>query len=1047
MVACPSCDSLNPSTARFCHACGAPLAEVVTAAPSGGATRKTVTVLFCDVVDSTGRGERVDPEALRQVMSRYFDEMSAAIEAHGGTVEKFIGDAVMAVFGVPAVHEDDALRAVRAAAEMRERLTGLNQELERTWGVWLEIRIGINTGEVVAGDPAATWTIVTGDVVNTAKRLEEAAGAGGVLIGRETHRLVAGAVEAEPVEPLSLKGKSEPVAAWRLQAVDRAAAGVERRLGGPFVGRGSELDRLAGALARVEAERSCRLFTILGAPGLGKSRLARELAAAAEGRAAFLTGHCLPYGEGITFWPLGDILREAGGVEAARAALAGTDEADLVIERVRGALGDPGTSAAGEETFWAVRKLLEALARRQPLVVCFEDIHWAEPTLLDLIEYLAGWIRDAPVLIVCNARPELVENRPSWYAPRANADAVALEPLSEEESDALLRALDESVSAEARARIAEAAEGNPLFVEQMAAMAAEAGAGASLAVPPTIRALLAARLDRLEADERSVIERASVVGRRFWRGAVVDLAPPGLRDSLGHHLLTLVRKELIVPDPGDVEHEDSFRFRHVLIRDVAYEGMPKELRSELHQLFAGWIERNGGARAGELEEIRGYHLEQAYRLRVALGPAGGRELVLARRAAEILGSAGRRALLRSDMPAAANLLHRALDLGGDRLPDRPLLLRELSAALWAHGELGPADEALAAALEAATASGDRRTEWYARLDRSARGGYSGSDAAAELERVATEAVGVFGELGDDLGLARAWRLLAQVARRGCRFAEAQEAADRALAHAEAAGHSNEVAGIVDLLCTALLYGPAHAEPASGRCAELADGSTGNRMLEANAASSRAGLEAMLGNFDEARRLATAAANTYDELGHLLFRAGLSEVAGPIELLAGEPEEAERELRLAFDLLASSGDTALLGSPALMLVEALVAQGRAEEARHFLEIGKAATSSDDTTDLVLAATAEARLQAHVGDVAAAEAAARTAVEAASGTDAIVLHADALALLADVLEVAGRLGEAEAAQQAALALYERKGHRVALERLAEARARPSIRSAPR
>ena len=1042
MVACPSCDTLNPAAARFCHACGAPLVEAAGPSP-GGATRRTVTVLFCDVVDSTGRGERVDPESLRRVMSRYFDEMRAAVEAHGGTVEKFIGDAVMAVFGVPAVHEDDALRAVRAAAEMRERLAELNRELERVWGVRLEIRIGINTGEVVAGDVAAAATIVTGDVVNTAKRLEEAAGAGGVLIGRETHRLVAGAVEAEPLEPLSLKGKSEPVPAWRVAEVDPAAVGVPRRLGGPFVGRAKELELLVDALARVEEERCCRLFTILGVPGLGKSRLVRELVATAEDRATFLTGHCLPYGEGITFWPLGEIVREAGGVEAARTALAGTTEADLVLERVQGALGDPGSSAAGEETFWAVRKLLEALARPRPLVVCFEDIHWAEPTLLDLIEYLAGWIRDAPVLILCNARPELVENRPGWYAPRPNADAVRLEPLSEEESDALLRALDESVGAEARARIAEAAEGNPLFVEQMAAMAAEAGEGASLAVPPTIKALLAARLDRLDPDERAVVERSSVVGRRFWRGAVLDLAPPRLRESVGRTLMALVRKELIVPEPDDVERDDAFRFRHVLIRDVAYEGMPKSLRAELHERFAAWIERNAGERATELEEIRGYHLEQGYRHRVALWPAGERERELARQAAEILASAGRRALLRSDMPAAANLLGRALDLAGERLPDRALLLRELSAAHWARGELGPADEALSEALDAAVATGDRRTEWYARLDRSARRGYTEAGAAAELERVAREAVDVFAELGDDLGLARAWRLLAQVARRGCRFGEAQQAADQALAHAEAAGHSNEVAGIVDLLCTALLYGPADAGRASARCAEIAAASAGNRVLEANAASSRAGLEAMLGNFDEARRLAAVAAETYDELGHRLFRAGLSEVAGPIELLAGRPEEAERELRLAFELLAATGDTALLGSSALMLVEALVAQGRLEEARHFLEIGKAAMSSDDTTDLVLAGAAEARLHAELGELAAAEEAARSAAEAASCTDAIALHADALTLLAQVLERAERHDEAESAYRAAAELYERKGHRVALERMAGATARAAQR----
>jgi class 3 adenylate cyclase/tetratricopeptide (TPR) repeat protein len=1049
VVACASCGELNPEAARFCHACGAQLAEA-PAIPL--AIRKTVTVVFCDVVDSTARGEQVDPETLRRVMSRYFDEMREAIERHGGTVEKFIGDAVMAVFGVPMVHEDDALRAVRAAAEMRHRLERLNAELEEAWAVTLEMRIGINTGEAVAGARDAGATIVTGDVVNTAKRLEEAAEAGAILAGPQTHRLVAGAVEATPLEPLRLKGKRDPVEAWRIDGVDAGTAALPRGHESPFVGREGELASLRDALALVEEEWECRLFTVLGAPGLGKSRLARELARSAE-HAVFLIGHCLPYGDGITFWPLAEIVRSAGGEDAVAAALAGSPDADVVLERVRGALGAADAPAAGEETFWAVRKLVEALARTQPVVVCFEDIHWGEPTLLDLIEYLAGWTRGAPVLLLCLARHELVERRPSWLAPRPNAHAVSLEPLTDADAEALLRAVGEGVDERARTRIAEAAEGNPLFVEQMAAMAAEGGEGATLSVPPTIQALLAARLDRLEPEERAVIERAAVVGRGFWRGAVRDLAPSDLRESVAAHLLALVRKELIQPDASSFEHEDAFRFRHVLIRDAAYDGMPKELRADLHEQFAGWIERNAADRATELEEIAGYHLEQAYRHRVALAPPTDREVVLARRAGEALGSAARRALARADMPAAANLLARAVELGGPELPDRPLLLRELAAALWAQGDLAAATEALSDALDAAVSVGDRRIEWYARLDQSAWRGLTESDAAAELERVASEAIEVFRELEDDLGLARSWRRLAQVARRSCRFAAAQQAADQALAHAEAAGDTNEIAGIVDLLCTALLYGPARADRAAARCGELAAASGGDRMLEANVASSRAGLEAMLGNFDRARQLVASAATTYDELGHRLFRAGLSEVAGPIELLAGRPDEAERELRTGFELVSATGDNALLASPALMLVEALLAQGRHEEARHFLELGTAAMAPDDMTNLVLAHTAAARIHMHDGDLPEAEEAIRKAVDAAACTDALVLHADALTVLGEVLEAADRRDEAQAAFRSALALYEQKEHRVAAKRLGglvgrrRRPRRPSIRSSPR
>jgi tetratricopeptide (TPR) repeat protein len=429
-------------------------------------------------------------------------------------------------------------------------------------------------------------------------------------------------------------------------------------------------------------------------------------------------------------------------------------------------------------------------------------------------------------------------------------------------------------------------------------------------------------------------------------------------------------------------------------------------------------------------------LEQAYRLRAELGPVGEKEDALAERAAAILAAAGRRALLRSDMPAATNLLGRAIDLGGERLPGRPLLLRELSAALWASGDLARAETTLSDALDAALATGDGRVEWYARLDRSSRRILTDSDAAAELGGVAAEAVDVFTELGDDLGLALAWRGLARVARLGCRFAKVEEAAERALAHAEAAGASNETAEILDSLFTALLYGPAPAREASARCAELAAAAGGNVFLEANAASSRAGLEAMLGNFEEARALVARAAATYDELGHRMFRAGLCEVAGPIELLAGRPEAAEQELRHAFDILAESGDSALLGYPALMLAETLLVQGRDEEARRFVEMGRASISPDDTTDQVLARMVTARLQSRENELSTAVAEARAAAALATQTDALVLHADSLALLGELLACAERPADARAAFEEALELYERKGHAVGARRILEA-----------
>jgi class 3 adenylate cyclase/tetratricopeptide (TPR) repeat protein len=1033
MAACPNCGRENPDAARFCHACAAPLQQA--AAPPE--VRKTVTVVFSDVADWTPVGERLDPESLRRLMARYFEEMAAALERHGGTVEKFVGDAVMAVFGVPTLHEDDALRAVRAAVEMRERLAVLNEELATSYGLQLEMRIGINTGEVVAG--AGATTLVTGQAVTVAKRLEQAAGPGEILIGKETHRLVRDEVEAGPLESFPVKGKRDEVAR-RLDEVgrppDRAA---ERRM--PLAGREAELGVLLEEFELTVAERSARLVTVFGAAGIGKSRLACELRDLLEERATTLTGRCLSYGNGITFWALGEMVREAGGETGLRSALAGRSEADLIVERVLGATGGAGETGSGEETFWAVRRLVEALAGPRPLVLVFEDIHWAEPTLLDLIEYFVGWIRDAPLLLLCLARTDLLDRRPAWLTPRPNARALPLEPLSDEDTESLLASLggNHDLSARVRHRIAEAAEGNPLFVEQMVAMLAEEGeSGERLPMPPTIQALLAARLDRLTAEERAVIETAAVLGRGFWRGAVRDLAPPELRDGVGTELMALVRRDLIEPETSTLAREDAFRFRHVLIRDAAYEGIPKERRAEVHERFARWIEENVPDRATELEEIVGYHLEQAFRLREQLGRPDEHARALARRAADTLGAAGRRALLRSDMPAAINLLERAVDLGGEQLADRPLLLRELSAALWASGDLARAETTLSEALAAALAAGDRRVEWYARLDMSARRRLTHSDTAEDLGRVAAEAVDVFAKLGDRLGLARAWRGLARVACSECSFAKAQQAAERALAHAEAAQDSAEAAGIVDLLCTALLYGPAPAEKAAARCGEIADAAGGNLLLEANAASSRAGLEAMLGNFDQARALVERAATVYDELGHRLFRAGLCEVAGPIELLAGRPDEAERVLRHGFEILAESGDTALLGSSALMLVEALLAQGDAEVARHFAEIGKAAISPDDTTDQLLARAADARLRAHDGDLVGAETDARRALELASRTDALVLHADALVLLGEVLLAAERPDQAYADFDRAIELYRRKGSVAAVTRTSKAHA---------
>jgi class 3 adenylate cyclase len=581
VATCATCGVENPPEARFCMACAAPLAAVEPAREH----RKVVTVLFCDLVGSTALGESTDPEALRARMRRYFEDLRGVLERHGGTVEKFVGDAVMAVFGIPAAHEDDALRAVRAAVEMRDAVV--------THG--LEARIGINTGGVVVGGEGET--LVTGDAVNVAARLEQAAGTGEILLGAETRLLVRDAVELEAVAPLSLKGKSAPVEAYRLIALvgDEPLA---RHLDAPLVGRERERRRLWRDYEDAVADRTCRLFTLLGPAGIGKSRLVADFLERVGDDADVLRGRCLSYGEGITYWPLVEML-VAIGVEP-----------DSVI------------GSSPPETQLAFRRLLEARASERPQVVVVDDLQWAEPVFVDLVEHVADLSRDAPIFLLCIARTELLDVRPGWGGGKLNQTTLLLEPLDEAGCAALMDALvtDVAVDGELRERIARASAGNPLYVEEMVAMVRDHGAG-DVAVPPTIQALLQARIDSLDGDVRLVMERGAVEGEVFHRGTVAELAPEPVRPAVESHLATLVRKELIRSTSPMFPQDEGFRFRHLLIRDAAYESLPKATRAELHERFADWLATHDLV---ERDEIVGYHLEQAHRYRADLRASGGR---------------------------------------------------------------------------------------------------------------------------------------------------------------------------------------------------------------------------------------------------------------------------------------------------------------------------------------------------------------------------------------------------------------------------------------
>ncbi|HEU6445831.1 MAG TPA: adenylate/guanylate cyclase domain-containing protein [Gaiellaceae bacterium] len=914
------------------------------------AARKTVTVLFCDIANFTPLDEALDPEVMRGVMEQYFEMVRHALERHGGTVEKFIGDAVMAVFGIPTAHDDDALRAVRAAIDVRTALGGLNQELEETHRVRLTIRTGVNTGEVVAGDPTDRQSFATGTAVATTQRLEAAARSGEILLGDSTYRLVSNAVLVEPLEPLTLKGKAKPVKAWRLLGVVEGAPAFPRRLDTPMVGREAELAALQGELDGATRERRCRLATIVGPAGIGKSRLGNELFAATRGRATALVGRCLAYGEGITYWPLRGIVLSATGSlsrEGIAAFLEGDENAARVADRLAGAVGTAEAPPGTEETFWAVRRFLEHLARERPLILGVDELQWAEPTFLDLIEYLVGWTTDAPIVILGLGRPELLEHRPTWNT--TSSLVVALEPLSGADSERLVEVLGGDVDAAERERILAGAEGNPLFVEQMLALAVEGGSRE--AIPPSIQALLAARLDRLDAGERSVLERAAVIGREFTAGAVATLSGD---EPVASTLLSLVRRDLIEPDRSLIPGDDGFRFRHILIRDAAYLGLAKESRAGLHAQYAGWLE----SAAGELDEIVGYHLEQAFRYRQELGSADD---ALATRAGERLARAGRRAVGRGDLPAAVTLLSRAVALLPDSHDDRRELLPVLGSALMSTGDFGRAERVLDDALETARSAGDERLELRTVIEREFFRAFTNPEGAVdEIVAVADSAIPLLERLGDDLGLAKAWWLKSEVQVNACRWGARAENLERALEHARRAEDTGEQATISALLAQALHYGPAPVPQAIARCEELLEAShdTG---LTAAVSSTLAALRAMQTEFEEARRLWADARSNYDELGLRLRRAARSLIPAEIELLAGNPGEAVSMLRWAHDTLDEMGVVSLRATIAAFLADALYEAGDVREARRFVDTAEELGAADDLVTQVMWRIARSKIE--------------------------------------------------------------------------------------
>jgi DNA-binding SARP family transcriptional activator len=933
--------------------------------------RKTVTVVFVSLAGPQEPGEELDPERFGLLGDRIVGETRSAAGRHGGTGERLPDGSAMAVFGIPEAHEDDALRAVRAASEIREAL--------RDSG--LDARVGISTGEVLVGGGG---TVVAGIPVSGARQLEQAAPSGEILLGAQTLRLVRSAVTVEPLEVAETHG-GRPV--FRLLAVIPGAPAIKRHLEAPLVGREGELAELLAAFEEAGAERRCRIVTIFGEAGIGKTRLATELGDRVREEATVLIGRCVSYGEGASYLPLREIVEQAG------------DDLDSLLA---------GAGSIGEEHL-ILRGYFESLAADRPVLLVFEDVHWAEPTLLDLIESFADHTLEALILVLCLARPELLDERPSWSID------LKLEPLQDEHTVALLDQLQAGLESEHTARIAKLSEGNPLFAEQLLAYVGEGGSLES--VPPTVEALLASRLDRLGPGERAVLQRAAVVGREFDRSTVAQLAAPEVAATIERHLAELVRVGLVRTS------RQVSTFQHALIRDVAYASLTRAQRGELHERLADALERDRAAS----DELVGYHLEQAFRYAPDFGAVNGHARRLAVDAGRRLGAAGIRAWKRGDTPAALNLLGRATELLPERDPLRLELRCELGVALRGAGELNEAAHVLADAASTSVDAHDRRAELRARLELAnvrllAEGGGSG-----ELLAAAEEGIPVFEAVGDDRSLSRAWRFRAYVeGAMSCRYAASVEAAEHALEYCKRSGWST--AACLGDLASALHYGPTPVEAGVRRCRQLLKGADIGG--EANVLAHLGALEAMRERFDEARRLARRSQALYEDLAQrALGEATAGEILGTIELLDGDPAAAEQAFRRSCEALESAGDRAYLATRATQLADALYRIGRREEAGEWSRLAEGSAAPDDIPTQFQWRSVRARLLASEGRAEEAVALALEAERLAEQTDALDQRAQVVLAVAEVLRLVGRDADSTAAGERALTLFEQKGNTAA------------------
>ena len=1059
MPICASCGQDNPDVAKFCLACGAPLAAQPTTEE-----RKLITVLFTDIVGSTAKAEHMDPEDVRARLAPYYVRLRTELERFGGTVEKFIGDAVVALFGAPVSHEDDPERAVRAAFAVCRAIDELNAEDE-----WLDlkVRVGVNTGEalIVVGARASEGEgVASGDVMNTAARIQSAAPVDGVLVGELTYAATRDAIDYRHAEPIAAKGKSEPVRVWEAVQV-KEEAHMPAADAVTFVGREREASALAEVWSTTIAEHRAGLVTIVGPPGIGKSRLLAEFArrAGQDGRVHW--GRCLPYGEGITYWPVTDVVKSAAGILQSddRATIAGrlddflktlpTDDLDelrTIAAALSNLIGSPttphGTYATAEisqgELHWGIRRMLQLLASQEPTALILEDLHWAEPTLLDLIAYIiAPDDIESRLAIVCSTRPELAETSPGFLGMDGRRRTIELGTLDSEQAAALLTDLlgDPAL---AKTRFASSlitnAGGNPLFLEETVRMLRDRGLidaerwrseeMGELPVPTSVQGLISSRLDRLEGGDKHLAHNAAVVGAVFWAGAVAHLGADegGALHDLHAGLKTLERRDFVLhSEVSTVLGEDEYAFKHILMRDVAYGQVPKGRRAELHVRFSDWVTILPGS-ADEFVEIVAWHLEQACRLsrEVARSPIEPPLL----EAAGALANAARRAERREGLHEAERYYTRALDVLRDEHPGVQLDLRLRRADIMMMiGRLKEACEELVEVAEAASRFDRTDVECEALLllgDIDQRQG-----RAAEAHRRLAEAQGLAAYTGNAVLRSKvAFVLAALVADFEGEHDQAIESLRAGIATAEEIDDTPLVAeGHLRLAAIRINRGEfAEADTELRRCLELAR-ELGSHRVEAEATSWLGMITYHRGDPEEGERLCRQARQWFERTGDTYFQVqNLVHGLAPFALADGRPDEAETWLREAVPVALQIGGWVVVEAYRY-LVEALVAQERLDDARELVAFAARNLPEEDAYARSSLLLAEAIVATATGEATTASTAFAEALRLIEELDMPLELAEARMALGLSLRTFGDVTGARAELERARAMFVRIGAR--------------------